>query len=341
MKSVKRICAFLIGFVFFISGLLKLMDPVGAGLVMGEYYNFLHLGFLAPTAKAAGVFFALLETFIGAALLTGVWPRVVSIVSGIMLAVFTLLTFVLWIMNPQMDCGCFGEAVHLTHSQSFIKNLILCALWIVAFIPLKAVWEVRKVKYVSFAIAVISSLAFCVYSLLSIPAMDFTPFKPGATLMQAQASPSEDAPLLSFCSPDGYYCDELLAEGSFLIFSAYDPDRLDDAESALLVEFGKSVSDSGAAQPVYLAAGDFPGFDGFFRADRRSLMTLNRSNGGATLIRDGLVIAKWPLRSLPDVDELQSLMSQDAPSAVEQENTPRRLKLQGFLLYLFAVVLLL
>ena len=54
MKAVKRICAFIIGLVLFIAGLLKLMDPVGAGLVVEEYFKFLHLGFLIPVSKAVG-----------------------------------------------------------------------------------------------------------------------------------------------------------------------------------------------------------------------------------------------------------------------------------------------
>jgi hypothetical protein len=69
-------------------------------------------------------------------------------------------------------------------------------------------------------------------------------------------------------------------------------------------------------------------------------MSLNRSNSGATLISNGVVVAKWPARSLPELSKIESLVSLDSASAVAQENTPRRLKLQGFLLYLFAVVLL-
>ena len=48
MRIVRRISAIIIGFVFFVAGLLKLMDPVGAGLVVEEYFKFLHLGFLRP-----------------------------------------------------------------------------------------------------------------------------------------------------------------------------------------------------------------------------------------------------------------------------------------------------
>ncbi|MBR5043195.1 MAG: hypothetical protein IKX67_08145 [Bacteroidales bacterium] len=341
MKSVRRICAVIAGFVFFFAGLLKLMDPLGASLVVGEYYNFLHLDLLAPTAKIAALTFAFIETIVGAALLTGVQPHLTAIVSGIMLISFTLLTLLLWIKNPAMDCGCFGEAVHLTHFQSFIKNVVLCLLWVVAFIPFKSVWQPRKVKTVSFLIAFLSVIAFGIYSLRGIPAIDFTPFKPGSILMQAQASPSPEDPLLSICDSEGEYCDHILADGDVVLLSAYDPQSLSESDVSALRAFGDSLAATGAAVPVFVGAGEFPGVEKAYTADRRTLMTVNRSNGGATLISNGMVVAKWPLRSLPDASRVSSLASMDGPAAVSQENTPRRLKLQGFLLYLFAVVLLL
>ena len=55
---IRRLCAFIIGLVFLLAGIFKLLDPVGAGLVVEEYYRFLHLGFLMPTAKAVGVLLA-------------------------------------------------------------------------------------------------------------------------------------------------------------------------------------------------------------------------------------------------------------------------------------------
>ena len=46
VRKMRRFCGFIAGFIFYLSGIIKLLDPVGAGLVMDEYYNFLHLGFL-------------------------------------------------------------------------------------------------------------------------------------------------------------------------------------------------------------------------------------------------------------------------------------------------------
>ena len=42
----RRICAVIVGTVLFVAGSLKLMDPVGAGLVVSEYFKFFHLYFI-------------------------------------------------------------------------------------------------------------------------------------------------------------------------------------------------------------------------------------------------------------------------------------------------------
>ena len=55
---LKRFCGFITGIVFFLSGIVKLLDPVGAGLVVSEYFNFLHIPFLDPIAKQTASFLA-------------------------------------------------------------------------------------------------------------------------------------------------------------------------------------------------------------------------------------------------------------------------------------------
>ena len=180
--KMKRFCGFIAGFVFFLSGIVKLMDPVGAGLVMDEYFSFLHISFLSFSAKAAGVLFALAETVIGTALITGVWRKVTARCAIALQAFFTLLTLLLVIFNPEMDCGCFGEAIHLTHLQTFIKNIILLALLLAYYIPCAQLGDTLKKKYISFGLVTVSVLAFTIYSLIYIPLIDFTAYKPGAVL---------------------------------------------------------------------------------------------------------------------------------------------------------------
>ena len=89
--------------------------------------------------------------------------------TGVLMLFYTVLTLALLIVNPSMDCGCFGEAIHLTHGQTLVKNLILCALIFAAFFPYKHFGIPQKRKYVSFIMVSVAVLFFAVYSLMFIP----------------------------------------------------------------------------------------------------------------------------------------------------------------------------
>ena len=340
MRIIRRISAIIIGFVFFIAGLLKLMDPVGAGLVVEEYFKFLHLSFLRPLSYFAGSVGAIAETLLGAALLCGVWRRLTGTITLAVLSVFTLLTIALLIFNPSMDCGCFGEAVHLTHLQSFLKNLALLALWAAAFLPPGSQEPTRKVKYVSFSITGISVCLFFLYSALSIPLIDFTDYRSGAELESSS---------LSFSDAGGEYADSLSFEDRVLISSVYDPAKLSSAKWEKIASLMQEASSAGytvlvltASYPEEMAELAGPEVLPYtYFADRKTLLTLNRSNGGISYLSDGQIVRKWSLNRPPSGSELQTLLQSDPTETMLTASSSDKLKMQGFLLYVFAVMLLL
>lgn len=352
MKVLRRISAIILGFVFFTAGTLKLMDPVGSGLVVEEYLKFLHLGFLRFAADWLAEGLALLETLLGAALITGVWKKVVGVVTLVMLAFFTVLTAVLWIANPVMDCGCFGEAIHLTHAQSFVKNLVLCAFWALAFIPLSAQEQTRKVRFGSFAVVAVFVVLFAFYSLLTMPLVEFTAFKAGSELVSVEdlSLEDEDPALLSFSNFNGEYADSLAFGTKTLIASVYDPERLLPRKWERLAEVFDEASELGYTPLLLLASSpdrvtDLVSDPGLlacsYFADQRTLMTLNRSNGGISYLSDGQILVKWSSNHFPDNSKLSELATLDINEALITENHSSDLKLQAYLLFVFAVMLLL
>ena len=353
MRVIRRISAVLLGFVLFLSGIFKLMDPVGARLVVEAWLHFLHLRFLLGVSDLLGTGLALLEALLGAGLITGVWRRTWAVVTGALLVFFTLLTVWLNIKNPAMDCGCFGEVVRLTHLQSLLKNIALLALWALACLPLNKQGQTRKVKYVSFPVAAVSVILFMAYSRLSIPLVDFTPFRQGTELMLPEdiEDPADDrAPTLSISDAAGEYVDELLLSGRLLAVSVYAPERVSGRQWERIAAMLREAAGLGYT-PVLLAASTpaaltaLPGADALlpyaYYADRKKLMTLNRANGGAAYLSDGMIITKWSARRLPDADKLAELAGTDITESLLAENNGSRLKFQGFLLYVFAVMLLL
>ena len=386
----RRFCAFVLGAVFLISGILKFMDPVGSEFIMKSYFNFLHIGFMDFSAKFFGVAFALTEAVLGAALMSGVWRKVVGIAVVALTTFFTLLTLVLLIFNPVMDCGCFGEAIHLTHLQTFVKNVILCALCCGAFIPMRELDRPVKVKYVSFALTACSLVALLIYSLVALPLKDYTAFHPGAMLQAAADEQYKDfsepefiyekdgvtqafsldalpdsswnfvdsrirqddfaaGTVLTLTDDAGEYCDSLATKGNVLVVSAYrklSAGRIEGIESL--------VADARAAgvTPIVLVPSDdvlaaasekhAALEDGLvYYSDYKTLATLNRSNGGATWISDGQIVRKWPYTLRPSSEKLSAALAEDPTALALETQSKGSLALQSFLLYIFAVLLLL
>ena len=397
---MKRFCGFLTGLVFFLGGVVKLMDPVGAGLVMKEYLDLLHIGFMGPLSKPLGVLFALLETGIGAALITGVWRKIVGIAALVLQGFFTLLTLLLVIFNPEMDCGCFGEAIHLTHMQTFLKNIVLCILLSFNYFPTKCLGRPLKKKYVSFSVVMVSVLAFTIYSWIYIPLIDFTDFKPATALQAGSAFAVDDEDMyeavfvyekdgvqetfdlmhlpdstwtfvstetvmkeefrqstvnLSFYDAEGTYHDEEAVSGKVMIVSVYDPDMktarwentaefLDEAESAgftPLLLVSSTPAEMDAILSKFSPDTAMTLRSCMYFSDYKTLITMNRSNAGATYFSEGYLIRKWSHRAAPDIDTLKEISTGDDTEVVIWHDTKGSLGFQGFLLYVFAVMLLL
>ena len=387
LLRLKRFCGFITGMVFFLSGLVKLMDPVGAGLVMKEYYDFLHLSFLTFSSKVIGTAFALAETLVGVALITGVWRRITAHIALAMQGFFTFLTLLLVIFNPQMDCGCFGEAIHLTHWQTFFKNIILLALLLLYYIPSKHLGITKKKKYISFALVTVSVLAFTGYSIRYIPLVDFTAYKPGAEL-QAGASVNADEIYesvftyekdgiteeftlghlpdstwtfvsvdtrlkeghddtlaeLSFYDPaTEEYMDTLAIEGKVMVVSVYDTDMRERKWKK--TENFISRAEAAGFKTLLLCADttDIPEQlkAKAFISDYKTLISLNRSNAGITYFYNGQLIRKWAAAKTPSADELSQIAESDATEVFIDHESKGSLVFQGFLLYVFAVMLLL
>ena len=385
-QRMRRFAAVLVGIVFLLSGLLKMIDPVGTMLILQEYFKFFHLDFLQPAAKALGVLLSLFETFLGMALITGVIRKAAARCSYVLLGLFTLVTLVLWILNPSMDCGCFGEAVHLTHAQSFWKNIILLGLTVFAFTPFQEFGRPKSHRIVAAVLAALSVLYVAWYSNTHLPLVDFTAFDWGAelfasldddvaadnhykaayvyekdgqegvfeldalpdsswsfvrvdTVFRKTTSITDEYPVLGFRDAEGEYRDRLAAEGCAVVISVYDPSRI--AWERVQEQYDK-VMQAGGTPLVLVSAvpGDPVLPDGLplYYADYKTLITLNRSNGGGSFFNEGELVNKWDVRHIPE--NLSQEFKADPVDLSTRYIVRRRLRMQGFCVYLVALLLL-
>lgn len=394
----RRLLAFIIGAVYVFSGISKLLDPVGAELVMEAYMDFFHVGFMSVAAKPLAVALALLEAVLGSALMTGVWRKVAAISAFALQGFFTLVTIVLVVFNPEMDCGCFGNVAHLSHIQSFVKNVVLCLMLVGAFVPLRELGVPKARKYVSFAIVTLSLLLFTVWSWMHIPLVDYTEFAPGALLRSAESAElfedekyqsvfvyekdgkqevfslsdlpdstwtfveartevreggdTESSVVLSIYDRDGMYHDEEVSSGKVMVVSVY---RMQDAGWERIADYVSELRKSGF-RTLVLVSGLPQEIDqvmegltpeqvnvlhqDMYMSDFKTLVSLNRSNGGLTYFSEGYLISKWASRSVPDADELSQIYKDDETEILLGRTSTSRLYFQGFKLFLFALMLL-
>ena len=180
--------------------------------------------------------------------------------------------------------------------------------------------------------------------------MDFTAFSIGSQILSGDGSQPEDEALptdlavLSFSDAFGEYCDDLASNGDVLILSAYEPERLDSLQWSRIAS---TVDDAFVCgiRPLILT----PGVEGvpmtlgecLYFADYKTLLTLNRSNGGATYLSDGLIVNKWTARALPSGEELTTLLSSEPMEVASSVSSRGRLIFQGGLLLSAALLILL
>jgi triosephosphate isomerase len=151
------------------------------------------------------------------------------------------------------------------------------------------------------------------------------------------------AELSIFDSRTQTYADSLAAKGKVMVFSLYDT----DIDQEQWDEIGRLAGDaeSNGIRPLILATETETAPETLkalaYTSDYKTLISLNRSNGGITYFNDGTLIKKWAKRTAPASDEIEMLATNDPTESSIDYESKGSLGFQGFLLYVSAVLLLL
>lgn len=198
MKDYKTIltnlCRMVLAVVCIFSGYVKAIDPLGTQYKIQDYLGALHLEGTLPDwlTLAASVGLSALEFCMGILLLFAIRRRQTSKVALVFMGAMTAVTLWLALANPIKDCGCFGDAVHLTNWQTLGKNLMLLAAAIVLW-----KWPLRMRRFISRSnqwivtnytlVFILATSAWCLYNL---PLFDFRPYHVGADLRKGMEIPA-------------------------------------------------------------------------------------------------------------------------------------------------------
>jgi uncharacterized membrane protein YphA (DoxX/SURF4 family) len=197
MKYITHFSRLFVGILFIISGLIKLNDPVGFSYKLNEYFSepVFNMPFLVPFTLVMALFLVILEVVLGVMLLIGykskftIWSLLVLIV------LFTFLTFYSAYYDVVKDCGCFGDALHLTPWQSFTKDVVLLFFILILFFNKALVKPLFGNAFQN--ILAYTSIALCLFMgywvLNHLPLKDFRPYAVGKNIQEGMEIP-DDAP---------------------------------------------------------------------------------------------------------------------------------------------------
>lgn len=186
-----------VGVLFIISGLIKLNDPLGFSYKLAEYFSepVFNMPIFIPYSLAIALFIVILEVVLGVMLLIGYKSRLTVWLLLLLIIKFTFLTFYSAYYNVVKDCGCFGDALHLTPWQSFGKDVILLFFILILFFNMKLIQPLFNNKTQNSL--VVLSLVLCSFMgywvINHLPLKDFRPYKVGNNIQKGMEIP-EGAP---------------------------------------------------------------------------------------------------------------------------------------------------
>ena len=383
MKFLRAISRVIIGLTFLLSGFVKIIDPVGVGLIFEEYFKAAGFGDLHTLALISGVALSATEMLLGICILVGIRMRYSASASLFFISFFTVLTLILALFNPVRDCGCFGEAIKLTNWETFYKNIVLLLFAVLLFLQRERYIPVAPPAWEwSFAaIFATGILLLSIYSYRHLPMIDFMEFKPGTNISERlNYTNNSDTPLFEtvliyskngkeyeftvdnlpdstytfvdsktkqrgggssvtdFAISDSegeYVTDSILSiSGAQFFISIPYPQRLNEKGYEKIESFKDSLN--ARSIPVNTLSGSGPETIAY-HTDLKTLLTLNRSNGGVVYLYDGTIISKWSLRDIPS-ENIGRILDEDPELLSAKKRIKEQLSAELAALFLLIVI---
>ncbi|MBP9993028.1 MAG: DoxX family protein [Bacteroidales bacterium] len=362
MRIIRAVCRILFSLVFVCAGILKIIDPVGTGLIVKEYLSIIHITAADFPAICLGTGLATLEFTTGICILIGLKMRLFASIGMVLTLIFTAVTLYLAIYNPISDCGCFGQAIHLTNWQTFKKNIILLVLVTVIFIGRKKATNIASdsLQWIFVGLYAAFAVTVSVFSYIRLPQIDFTQYTIGADLSEHTDSDVPEYNTVFTYEKDGQKQEFSLEnlpdstwtfvdsrtttvrgsetgpapeielpgkEGGLFIISIFDPSSVKPKLKSKIEEFIVKAEKEGVEAYIFSTED---------RSDRKTLITLNRSNGGITYFYDSVIVGKWGSAALDDIDPGE-IIGKDPDVMVLQKRIQEQLFISILVLSVFAL----
>lgn len=196
-NTITQFSRLFVGTLFIISGLIKLNDPVGFSYKLAEYFSeaVFNIPFLVPFSLTLALILVIIEVLLGIMLLIGYKSKFTIWSLLLMIVFFTFLTFYSAYYDVVKDCGCFGDALHLTPWESFTKDIILLFFILILYANKKLVKPLfnKGLQNLITSLGVVAAVFMAYHVINHLPIIDFRPYKVGTNIQKGMEIP-EGAP---------------------------------------------------------------------------------------------------------------------------------------------------
>lgn len=174
-----------VGAVFIFSGFVKGIDLWGVIYKVTDYINAFGWNWALPYVDVVAVMMPLAEFTIGFLLFIGSFRRVAVWLALAIMAFMLPLTAYVAIYDPVADCGCFGDALVISNTVTFWKNVVitlaLCfLLWKNATV--RSLYG-PAVQWLTVVFPVVYLLVIMAVGFYEQPLIDFRPYKAGTYII--------------------------------------------------------------------------------------------------------------------------------------------------------------
>lgn len=196
LKITVNLCRLVLATTFIFSGFVKANDPYGTAYKLIDYLNAWSVNLTETLALFGAVILSTIELVIGLYLFFGISRRPIARITTVLMGVMTLFTVYITIYNPVSDCGCFGDAIILTNTETLLKNILLMGASIILWKhhELQIRFLSKNTEWLISIFSNIYALSLAGYSIAYLPSIDFRPYHIGADVRKGIEIPEDQRP---------------------------------------------------------------------------------------------------------------------------------------------------
>lgn len=313
LRKFGNVARLLVGMTFFISGFAKGVDIARTSFKIQEYTMVSAIEIPPEVCDVVAVFLIGFELLLGLFLLLGLYKRIVVKFAFVAELFFLCLTFIVAINGDITDCGCFGGFFSLSGWQSFVKNVILLMVIILAMFERTDAPDYKHRFWEDIVIIFVWVILFTIVNMFSQPLFDFSYYRVGKNLRSFSMDgnifmPFEIEQRRTENMEVTYVnvTDSLLSQKGYVVLGIVR--EFNQVDEFTIKQFINSItkmsSDSGCRSMLLTSFLDDKINKNIFYnidiglVDNVILNNITLANWGIMIIHDGIIVGKWQQNKL-------------------------------------------